>query len=641
MGLFYSPVRFSDATIFDPFMGSGTTIVETLKLGARAVGKDINPVAHFLVRNAVAKHRRHDVEQTFRGIEIDVARELQSLYMAQLPNGELVPVLYYFWVKQLDCPACSAVVDLFSSRIFARHAYSRKFPAAQACCPACGGINVVNVDAREANCSSCGINFDPSLGTTKGQMACCPACAHEFSIARTIRMGSEPPRHRLYAKLVLLPDGTKRYLPADKFDEELYSRAESRLRGIPDAFPVASIEPGHNTNQALNYNYRRWHQFFNERQLLGLHILGERIKAIPNPGMRELFACLFSGTLEFNNIFASYKGEGTGAVRHMFSHHILKPERMPLEANLWGTPKSSGAFSTLFSSRILRALDYAEEPFELRTSSKDSASEKVYGHSGAVGVEIASSNEAFLENKRAYLSCGDSSTTDLGEGSVDVVITDPPFFDNVNYSQLADFFYVWQRHILDRDGCAPDATTRSEGEVQHGQADIFQDRLAGVWRECHRVLKEDGLLVFSYHHSRTEGWGAVLAALMSAGFGIVATHPVKAEMSVAKPKLQAKEPIDLDILIVCRKLAKLPRQEFLDASWSGAIHDATLQVERFRDAGRPLSRNDVRIIFMGQLLKSLSTAPSSSHAMAFLDSVQSEIEEVISSLHDICERRRA
>jgi hypothetical protein len=49
----------------------------------------------------------------------------------------------------------------------------------------------------------------------------------------------------------------------------------------------------------------------------------------------------------------------------MFSHHILKPERTPLEANLWGTPRSSGAFSTLFESRILRALDYCENPFEI------------------------------------------------------------------------------------------------------------------------------------------------------------------------------------------------------------------------------------------------------------------------------------
>jgi len=89
---------------------------------------------------------------------------------------------------------------------------------------------------------------------------------------------------------------------------------------------------------------------------------------------RRALSTLFSGVLEFNNLFASYKGEGTGAVRHMFSHHILKPERMPIEANLWGTLKSSGSFSNLFRSRLLRAIDYRRDPTELTL---DGASRRV------------------------------------------------------------------------------------------------------------------------------------------------------------------------------------------------------------------------------------------------------------------------
>jgi hypothetical protein len=151
-------------------------------------------------------------------------------------------------------------------------------------------------------------------------------------------------------------------------DHALYALAERELAARNDAYPVVPIAPGYNTNQVLGYNYRYWHQMFNARQLLCLSILAERVRAVPDPVLRDLFACLFSGTLEFNNMFASYKGEGTGAVRHMFAHHILKPERVPLEANLWGTPKSSGSFSTMFEGRIRRALDYADDPFELRAT---------------------------------------------------------------------------------------------------------------------------------------------------------------------------------------------------------------------------------------------------------------------------------
>src|SRR5215467_13764642 len=99
--------------------------------------------------------------------------------------------------------------------------------------------------------------------------------------------------------------------------------------------------------------------------LRAIGLLARRIAQVPDEDLRSLFTCLFSSTLEFNNRFCSFKGEGTGAVRHMFAHHILKPERTPLEANVWGTPQSSGAFSTLFRSRLARALEYRDAPFEL------------------------------------------------------------------------------------------------------------------------------------------------------------------------------------------------------------------------------------------------------------------------------------
>ena len=376
---------------------------------------------------------------------------------------------------------------------------------------------------------------------------------------------------------------------------------------------------------------------FNLRQLLCLSILADRIRAIADPVLRELFTCLFSGALEFNNMFASFKGEGTGAVRHMFAHHILRPERVPLEANLWGTPRSSGSFSTMFNSRIRRALDYADNPFELRMcmTAKKKATEKVYGLSEKIGFHIATSYPEFSEASRVYLSCGDSSATDLPDASVDAVVTDPPFFDNVHYSQLADFFHVWQRHILGPDGFGSMDTTRSDREVQNAVADEFADRLGSVWKEARRVLKDNGLLIFTYHHSRPDGWRCVLGALIDAGFGITAVHPIKAEMSVAMPKLQAKEPIDLDIILVCRKRLLLKRK-----AWNGDLEStvaprAMQQALRLVDVGRRLSRNDMRVIVMAQLLRQLSVSPSAGRALELLDGANDAIEILIDQLHSL------
>ena len=633
---FYRPVRLPGPVVYDPFMGSGTTLGEAAKLGARIIGRDINPVAYFLVRNALSIHDRPNVLREYQSIERDVAAEIRSYYQTRLPDGRAADVLYFFWVKVVSCPGCRHAVELRSSRIFAKHAYPQRHPQARAVCPECGHINTVRYDDQQARCRSCRHLFDPQSGPANGQKAICPSCRYTFPIAKTVREADDPPAHRLYAKLALLPDGSKEYASATDADRALYQMASEKLAARLNPYPVVAIAPGYNTNQALGYNYRYWHQMFNARQLLCLSILAERIRSIPDPGVRDLLTCLFSGTLEFNNMFASYKGEGTGAVRHMFAHHILKPERLPLEANLWGTAKSSGSFMTMFEGRILRALDYAEDPFELRPKARagKQEGEKVYDLSEKLGFELTCDYRDFSRGKRAYLSCGDSSHTDLDDKSVDALVTDPPFFDNVHYSQLADFFHVWQRHILGGAGQQENlCTTRSDFEVQSADASRFTERLGAVWSEAHRVLTDSGVLAFTYHHSRPEGWRSVLVALMKAGFGITAAHPVKAEMSVAMPKHQAKEPIDLDVILVCRKQSQLERHEWNGEAWHLVTTVAMQQIQRLRSSGRRLSRNDVRVIVMAQLLRRLSMSQRLETALPLLEVGNDQIESTITRLH--------
>lgn len=628
---FYEPSRYDHATVFDPFMGSGTTVGEALKLGMRGVGRDINPVAAFTVRTALAIRSQETILKTFQALEREIAPVLQHYYRAIQPDGSVAKTLYYFWVKVVPCPVCDHAVDLFSSYVFAKHAYAARVPAAQILCPSCGEVQQARYDSTEITCCSCRVTFNPQRGPAKGQKAQCPNCCEEFAIAQAVRRHSAPPAHRMYAKLVLRSAGTKAYQGITAEDLALYDEATAALAQRPSAYPLVAIQPGNNTNQVLAYQYHYWHQMFNARQLLCLSLLAEKIMAIKDRSTRHLFICLFSGSLEFNNMFASFKGEGTGAVRHMFAHHILKPERTPLEANLWGTPKSSGAFSTLFRSRLMRAMEYRDAPFEVRPVR--GAGEKLFGLSAPMGREIAATFEEFSANDNSvYLSCGDSASTDLPDNSVELIVTDPPFFDNVHYSELADFFHVWQRKMLHCEGERISAeTTRAAGEVQSNDADTFARRLQGVFAECRRVLRPRGLLVFSYHHSRADGWQSVLAALHGAGFVLTATQPITAEMSVATPKAQAKEPISLDIIMVCR-----PRDEqsiTAPSTYEMAIDRAEQQAERFRVAGRALSRNDLRVIIMAQLLRAAKYTESPQVTKNHLAEWESRIGPVVEQLH--------
>lgn len=638
---FYRPLRFPGTVVFDPFMGSGTTIGEALKLGCRAIGCDINPVAHFAVKNALGPHDRDAAIREFKSIEHDVADVIGEFYQAVLPDG-LARCLYYFWVKVVSCPRCKEDVDLFNTYTFARHSNPNHVHA-HALCPFCGDVQRTSRDAERVTCRSCRRNFDPRTGSANGARATCPSCRSAFRIIDVVRAAASPPNHRLYAKLVLTESGDKVYLPAVDSDHRLYQRAAARLKESGYQLPEGLLNPGYNTNQAINYGYLRWRDMFNDRQLLCLGTLAERISSIGNMPLRDLFTCLFSGVLEFNNLFASYKGEGTGAVRHMFSHHVLKPERMPLEANPWGTPKSSGSFSTLFKSRIIRAIDYCQDPFEIEVGARNdrAVARKVFGLSAPIGYPVASTFKAFDAGRRVYLACNDSSRTDLASASVDLVVTDPPFFDNVHYSQLADFFHVWQQCIL-KTADRRSATTRSEREVQQTDAETFSERLRDVWRECRRVLKPGGLLIFTYHHTRSEGWLSVFDAITQARFAIVAAHPIKADMAVAIPKRQAKEPAAFDIIVVCRKREDaIVSSQTDEEAWSRAVRVAGDQVDRLRRCGQSLSRNDIRAIVTAQIIRLLSTGSDPAAAHDFLRRRDGRIADLIESLDDQVDGRKA
>jgi putative DNA methylase len=546
----------------------------------------------------------------------------------------LQDVLYFFWVKQAACPHCESSVDLFPTRIVARNADPARKPEVQVCCPQCGDIFAVRRRDAPAHCPSCRLSFDPCRGTAAGTKAKCPKCAGEFAIAQAVRGAEGPPSHRLYAKLLLYPDGTKRYLPGTDDDYRAYLHcsqllADELARGAI-RLPSAVLCDGYNTRQAIGYNYRCWRDFFNDRQLLALSWLQEAISHLPDPSTRDAMLTLFSGLLEFNNLFASYKGEGTGAVRHMFSHHILKPERLPIEANVWGTPKSSGSFRNLFAGRLLRAIEYREAPFEVR----DGGEGKVYpgGETFSGRVETVWPPSGRMERRAIYLSCGSSDATGLPDRSVDVIVTDPPFFDNVHYSELADFFHAWQS-LFPRGFIADQPTTRHPREVQDTEAGRFADKLGRVFTECKRVLKDDGLLVFTYHHSREEGWTSLVQAIYEAGFSVAQAHPVKAEMSVATPKSQAKEPIQLDVIFVCRKRTADCETSIVSPSTIEAVAaSAREKLLRLRGLGLALSLNDCRVTVTSQFLKLLRPANSPEAAVEALSSCRVELDHMAKTI---------
>ena len=591
-------LRLKDVKVLDPFAGSGTTLVEAAKLGAVSTGVDINPVATLVQRQALQDWDINNLHKHFDDVEKACRKEIEDLHV----DSKGHPVLYYFWVAQVECPICFSTTDLFSNYVFAKHAYPSRFPSARAVCPDCSSITQVDLAKSLLGTCTNGHLLD-RIPPVSGQYL---TCKNQHRSRVIDALAGNPPTYRMYAKLVLT-DSSKDYHPIDDFDLCLYKESERRLMRAEDILrPSGQLEPGYNTRQAMRWGFHRWEQFFNSRQLYSLGILGKAIRDLPKSPEREALCALFSGTLEFNNLFCSFKGEGTGAVRHMFSHHILKPERTPLEAHPWGTTKSSGSFSTLFRSRILRAHTYKNDPHDIVIKGSKTTRRRYISY------------PLTLKRGSWEVICGDSGELPHDDETFDLVITDPPYFDKVHYSELADFFHSWLKNINPSEDYRTDlSSTRSVKEAQTTDVVRFGSALRRVFQESARVLKKGGLMAFSFHHGTTAAWGQVAKAVQDAGFVMTSLQPVKAEMSSSSTKNGVKEPSNLDAIVVCR-LRNTVNGTSLPHSPEEAVATALSRLRTLFEGGIPVGVGDIRSLVTGAVmaLSTLHDGPADHHDIA-------------------------
>lgn len=176
----------------------------------------------------------------------------------------------------------------------------------------------------------------------------------------------------------------------------------------------------------------------------------------------------------------------------------------------------------------------------------------------------------------------------------DAVITDPPYYDNVPYSDLSDFFYVWLKRTIGElypDLFATPLTPKSEEMVADASKaggmeqarHRFEQMLTQAFREIYRVLKDDGIAVIVFAHTSVEAWESVIKALLDADLYLTASLPIHTEM---ESRLRAQESAALasSVYMVCRKRLGQEVGEYRKVI--NEMQDAIPKsLERFWDAG--------------------------------------------------------
>ena len=603
--LYPKDVRIKDKKILDPFMGGGTSLVEASRFDADVVGNDLNPVAWFVTKKELEAGQTNvkELEDAFEQVKEDVADEITQYYKTPCPNGDHhADVLYNFWVKELDCVSCGHTVPLFKDYRVAKGRYEND-DKYNVLCPDCDAVTLVDDWQSESVCNDCGHGFVPKEGNvSRGGKYNCPDCGQKYGIRDAIKEQGGF-NLRQYAVEYYCESCDKDGLPKSQHkgykqitvsDEELFDEAqrewESR-QDLHDYVPDEDIPPGHMTserNPVFDHGYSKWTDMFTERQLLCLAKLMQAIDEQSGQA-REYLLLAASDSILFNNMFTMYNYRRNNVESALHRMKAFPPQNDMIEGNLWGAKFGRGTFQNMWDM-VMSGVEYAQSPTERFVQNGETK-------------ETAEFSEPVA--KSFTLHQGDMRELRF-EDEFDAVITDPPYYDNVIYSEVSDFFYVWQKILLGGEypGFDQEKTPRAESIVTNPflekTSDDFESELEEAFTVIHQALKEDGALTFTYHHSDSESWGELLESLCNVGFHVTATYPITADIS----KFITGEAVSFDIIVVAR-----PIEDTEPASWKSLRRDIYRTARRTRqqlEENRELSRGDIGVMEMGACFREYS-----------------------------------
>lgn len=603
---YFRPQSLPGLRVADPFMGGGTPLVEANRLSCEVLGWDVNPMAYWVVRQEIDHLDLPAYESAALAIAQGLNQQVGQLYETTCSRcGVQAFAKYFVWIKTQTCAKCSLAVDLFPGYILAQ---AGRHPRDVLICPACGELSEVASLHDPGFCRAC--HGPLTTGGPAARNRCpCPGCGHE---ARFPSATNGPPRHRLvaieYHCTRCRADHRGRFFKRpDDQDLARTEMAETALANLDLAFvPVDAIERGDETARLFRWGYSRYREMFNARQLLGLELLSRKIAQVPDTRIRNALATNLSDLLRYQNMLCRYDTKALKSL-DVFSVHGFPVGLVQCESNLLGIQHpdtrinvGSGGWSNIVE-KFLRAKRYCDQPFETRYVGTKKQIVPMPGE--WIGDER---NGGGTETRIVTLHAESATRASLAPSSLDAVLTDPPYFANVQYAELMDFCYVWLRRLLPNEPAFKAPTTRNPAELTGNvtmQRDLehFTAGLADVYSRMARALKPGHPFVFTYHHNTLDAYYPIAVALLDSDLACTATLPCPAEMGGSIHIHRTGSSI-VDTVFVCRTTGTVARRSI--ANSAAEIAELVLRdLELLRGGGVRPTLGDARCVAYGHLTR--------------------------------------
>jgi adenine-specific DNA methylase len=644
------PQDLKTIALLDPTAGGGSIPFEAERIGLSAFANDLNPVAALLLQATIhyPAHFGVSVANEYRKLAdhfVSRREDLLAPFYPSEPDPDCIAT-NYLHARTIRCPYCDGLIPMSPNWRLSSDGSGVRLLPNKAAGPLTPG--------RVCHFEIVGDAKDHSDGTVSDGDATCP-----FPDCARVVDGDEVKRQaqangmgeQLYAVVykrrvvtgktkagiekVKWPQGFRAPCKEDDNTAIIAARLAEKLPEwvASDIVPNEAFPDNTNDDRPIQYGMPLWRDMFSPRQLLchgtGVEIYRELLEADRAAGslndLRKaayVYLALSLDTLLNYGCRSCRWDVAIERVRSIFDRHDFAfcasySEMTFLVAGPgydWAIEKTAKCIEELIE--LVRPQQAAVAKVAALAAKRNAKGTELFSTTVAATLEPANAPPPVI------ITCKSGDSLDhISENSIDVVVMDPPYYDNVMYAELSDFFYVWlkrtagyvepslfRRQLTDKDHEAVANVARFKGQkgakVLAGRD--YQERMAAIFTECRRVLKSNGVLTLMFTHKATGAWDALTTGLMKAGFTITASWPINTEAE-GSLHIKDKSAANSTIFLACRPRQKQSATkekvywEDVEPLVAKAVRE---RVQKFQDAG--ITGVDLYLASFGPALEKFS-----------------------------------